>query len=486
MQRIKSLALLLALVIMIAGCATSTEQPIAATPEPEATVSPDNVDPASTEGTLGALAAIMTETLGIPVSAGSRSGDPAVGSGAARLAVEALGLSSSKTLESMGATNENTDWLAIALENDLAPISLFTYEPMTAQQMQEFADAVAKRMEEGVGQAAQVWEGAPSALNDDLAALCEIATIAYNPLAANRGAFYYSEGDIEKLSFWTLMAFGTALTENTLSDGMKEKLSFVAINDQTDPSKGSTTADEALFRECIRQLWGIEMPQQVPGLTMSGGRVYLGHPTGDLIRQYAYPYRAEQQDDQVRVYADVLNASVPAQYAGKGYVTLRENPDAMLGYQIASISRAEEEASPAFASVDSQITADGYDAKALIDGNHATAWQMAGNVKDEDAQITLSFNQPTDFSGMAFFNGNHSGAQAALDRDGSAGRIGIRLDGGESDILRFDISGSVEALAHGYEVVIPFSKTLTATSVTIVFYGDHAKRPISISDIRAL
>ncbi len=475
MRRISRIFCLLLILAAVAGCSDVRSTNAAPTPKPDPIA---DVNPES--GTMGALAFAMTEALGIKISAGADAAKPAQGVGAAKLAVTALGLDLELRMGTMGMPPTDADYLSLALEYDIAPASLFTSSAMTAGQIKAFAEAVAGAKERGVGFAFEQREWAPAELDAETEIAVQLAVIAYNPLAEGRGVYRYGAGDAASLAYWSLAALGSSKADaNTPQDAAP----FITINDQTDKVRGTTTVNAEDFAAFLSQTWGVLLPANVSGLSTRDGRLYLSAPADDYVRQYPIPYRAERSGDFLKVYVDVLNNVIPAQYAGKAAVILRKSADTLLGWQIASIEPSTEPL-PRFEKVFAQATAEGFQAVSLIDGDPKTVWQI-GNATADTAQIVFNFAEPTSITGLAIYNGDHSGDDANLRRYKSASIVGIRFsEDAQKDDMRVDLSANLEDFSVLREIVLPFGREIETDTVILVFYGQSGGY-IRISDVRA-
>lgn len=474
MKRAVGLLCLFVLLAVFAGCGGNNITPIP-TPKPDLIA---DVNPES--GTLGALAFAMSNKLGVIISAGDNANQPATGVAAAKLAVAALGLDLEVRMNSMGNPPTDADYLATALQYDIVPEELFTSTAMTAEQIERFAQAVAQASENHIGfdSDSRTWTRAE--LTDSAEIALRVASLAYNPLAQGRGVYRYaiSMGNEDAILYWTLAALGGAKADDHLADA----LPFVTTNDQSRPNYGTISIANEDYSAIVRELWGLTLPSYTAGLTRVEERVYLSSPVDDIVRQYPIAYRVERSGDLLRVHADILNYVTPPQYAGKAIIILKENPDTIIGWQIASIEGLSDplpEIYEAFA----PATADGYQAISLIDGNEKTVWQI-GNADEETAYITLKLREPKTITGIGIYNGDHSSDTTMLRRNKRAAIVGIRFsEEAQQDDLRVDLTQNNDNPMVGFENVLLFGSEVTTDTIHLVFYGP-ADGHLRISDIR--
>lgn len=455
-KNIAVLAGVLSLLLALSACTQAL---------PEAAHTPQPVFAGQAQaGSVALLAQKLGDALGIrlyPTDAQA----PATGSAAARLAVRALGLDVRAALAQPGVPLDDAAYLSLAVENGLAPAELFVAEAMDDAHMDAFADEVARAADQLVFDKAAQGTEIPATVSMDI--VCQIAVMAYNPQAQGQGVYRYGQ-DNGSLAYWTLASYGALQAVQSAG----EELSFVTL--QNKGKQMSLSADAQKFTQSLKELWGISSWEGQEGLRVQEDQVYLGERVEDSFRQVPALYRAERIGEYVRCTVDVFNDD---RWAGKAHIWLFENARSLLGWQIAAIEPLGSAPIP-FAAA--QFSAEQKGVSALIDADVSTVWTLAREA--QEPMLTLRFSQPTAISGLAVYNGDHSDA-AALAKSGRAGVIGIRINGQDEELLRYDLSAQ-QMLVPGEATGIPFGREITVQELVVVFYGETS-RDISVSGIVA-
>lgn len=463
--KLRLLTLFLALAFLLSACNSASPQQPNPTPEPVATVEPAT-------GNVAMLAEKLSAALGIPINPGQMGSEDATGVEAAQLVVSALGLDTQIRLQSPGIILESADYLEIAIENNVADAGFFTPETMTEAQMDDFVAAVVKAYEGGVSPFIPYQEGMAVQVDALLDAACQIAVIAYNPLAQDQGVFRFGDSQTaEKLGYWTMATMGTLTREGAQS--VQDALSFCTLDESG--KNPQFYADEVLLRQMITEVWGVTLPTKVDGLTFTDSKAYVGGVTQDSVRQVPSVYRADQVGKYVRCMVNVFNGE---QWAGRTTVWLNKNSDTLLGWQVIAIEPGTT--TPIYFVAVAENP--GTKAEALIDDSLQSVWVLDDKV--ENPILTLQFAEPTTISGLCLYNGDHSIDQKALNQSGFVGQVGIRFDGDSKDVLRYDFTPGKAGQVIGEHIALPLGELVTTTQVQLVFYG-KTPQPISISGISA-